>query len=239
MQRRGMPPVSTIRRVGMPSVDALAEFCASRPSPAPVFCPISHSGPRRHQRRLRRWPAAPLARHGEHAAPDAQGSKAHGAAHQVRSRVWACRGAHHVAPADCLLPHASCWSLGRYIKWILERAEGGHRSELDAVVASIMERCLDHNRRVQVWVPCASPQRGRCCSRCWGADLQDAPCFQVAACGAVATIVEEAGSRSAPYLPSILSTLATALQQYSRQALRSAYDTVVAVAEVCGRPWVL
>lgn len=44
----------------------------------------------------------------------------------------------------------SCWVLGRYSKWLLERADGGQRAELDAVVAGVCERVLDHNRRVQV-----------------------------------------------------------------------------------------
>lgn len=40
--------------------------------------------------------------------------------------------------------------LGRYAKWLLERADAGQRGELDSVMAGVCERCGDHNRRVQV-----------------------------------------------------------------------------------------
>lgn len=94
-----------------------------------------------------------------------------------------------------LPPSNSCWVLGRYAKWLLERADGGQRTELDrwagwwvggqarqarqgvclclhvpgwqrtadspppwsvwcSVMAGMCERCLDHNRRVQVGICC-------------------------------------------------------------------------------------
>jgi hypothetical protein len=50
----------------------------------------------------------------------------------------------------------SCWVLGRYSKWLVERAEGGQRGELDRCVAGVCERVLDHNRRVQVCLVAAA-----------------------------------------------------------------------------------
>ncbi|KAI3424477.1 hypothetical protein D9Q98_010027 [Chlorella vulgaris] len=98
----------------------------------------------------------------------------------------------------------SCWVLGRYSKWLLERADGGQRGELDAVMAAVCERLLDHNRRVQE-----------------------------AACSALSTLLEEGEPERhmAPYMAAVLHTLATALQRYGRKAMRSAYDTIASAAE--------
>lgn len=98
----------------------------------------------------------------------------------------------------------SCWVLGRYSKWLLERADGGQRGEVDAVVQGVCERLLDHNRRVQE-----------------------------AACGAAASLLEEGEPERhmAPYMAAILQTLATALQRYGRKAMRSAYDTISTAVE--------
>ncbi|GAB4816534.1 hypothetical protein N2152v2_003580 [Parachlorella kessleri] len=99
----------------------------------------------------------------------------------------------------------SCWALGRYAKWILERADGGQRGELDAVVTGICGRCLDHNRRVQE-----------------------------AACSALCTLVEEGEERLKPYLPAILQTIAAALSRYGKKNQRLAYDAASTVAERSG-----
>ncbi|PRW61530.1 transportin-1-like isoform X1 [Chlorella sorokiniana] len=98
----------------------------------------------------------------------------------------------------------SCWVLGRYAKWLLERADAGQRGELDSVMAGVCERCLDHNRRVQE-----------------------------AACGALATFLEEGEPERhmAPYMAAVLRTLAAALQTYGRKAMRNAYDSISTAAE--------
>ena len=63
-----------------------------------------------------------------------------------------------VAPPfiPALGPFHSCWVLGRYAKWLLERADTGQRGELDSVMQGVCARCLDHNRRVQVCVGCGA-----------------------------------------------------------------------------------
>ncbi|EFN51057.1 hypothetical protein CHLNCDRAFT_59360 [Chlorella variabilis] len=98
----------------------------------------------------------------------------------------------------------SCWVLGRYSKWLLERAESGQRGELDSMMAAVCERCLDHNRRVQE-----------------------------AACGALSTFLEEGKPEQhmAPYMAAVLQTLASTLQLYGRKAMRSAYDTISTAAD--------
>ena len=61
--------------------------------------------------------------------------------------------------------------LGRYAKWLLERADAGQRGELDNVMAGVCERCLDHNRRVQVGVG-----GGWDAGRCSGARVHGVKC---------------------------------------------------------------
>lgn len=98
----------------------------------------------------------------------------------------------------------SCWVLGRYAKWLLERSDTGQRGDLDLVMAALCERMLDHNRRVQE-----------------------------AACGAAATFMEEGEPERhmAPYMAALLQTLANALQRYGRKSMRTAYDTISTAAD--------
>jgi hypothetical protein len=72
--------------------------------------------------------------------------------------------------ANLLSCHCSCWVLGRYSKWLLEQADTGQRGELDSVMQGVCERCLDHNRRVQVWTArlAALLAAAHCC--CPGSD---------------------------------------------------------------------
>ena len=116
----------------------------------------------------------------------------------------------------------SCWVLGRYCKWLLERADSGQRGELDSVMAGLCERCLDHNRRVQVGVLLV-PSRWDCQRGVDGAqaDGELPSCalllragVQEAACGALATFLEEGEPerQMAPYIAALLQTLAAALQ---------------------------
>lgn len=81
------------------------------------------------------------------------------------------------------MPRRSCWVLGRYSKWLLERADSGQRGELDAVVQGVCERLLDHNRRVQVGSSPPSPLPAPPCAlRAAGAGLACRPSALPSAC---------------------------------------------------------
>lgn len=96
----------------------------------------------------------------------------------------------------------SCWALTRYSRGLLDRASAGDRSTLDTVIVGVCDRVGDHNRKVQE-----------------------------AACGSVASFLDEAGETAQPYAPRLLAALGSALQTYGRRTLRYAYDAVATVAE--------
>ena len=97
----------------------------------------------------------------------------------------------------------SCWALIRYSRSLLDYSSSGDRQMLEAVVKGVCDRVGDHNRKVQE-----------------------------AACGSVASFVEEAGEADAlPFAREILVALGLALQRYGRKTLRNAYDAVATVAE--------
>lgn len=133
----------------------------------------------------------------------------------------------------------SCWVLGRYSKWLLERAESGQRGELDSMMAAVCERCLDHNRRVQVGRGDGQGIKGgghppaiaagahilvlpivyfanasNCHVKQATADTWTVLLLQEAACGALSTFLEEGKPEQhmAPYMAAVLQTLASTLQ---------------------------
>jgi len=96
----------------------------------------------------------------------------------------------------------ACWALTRYARGLLDRAASGERQGIDAVVAGICERTKDHNRKVQE-----------------------------AACGSIASFVEEAQNDGLVYAGQIMTALGGALQKYGRRSVRNAYDAVATLAE--------
>ncbi len=102
-----------------------------------------------------------------------------------------------------LVRSIACWAAARYAAPLLAAAAAGRRGELDAVVAALAAALGDRNRRVQI-----------------------------AACGAVAALAEEAGEAlsASGAAPPLLAALAAALATYGRRAVRAAYDAAAAVA---------
>jgi transportin-1 len=96
----------------------------------------------------------------------------------------------------------ACWALTRYARGLLDRAASGERQGIDAVVAGICERTTDHNRKVQE-----------------------------AACGSIASFVEEAQNEGLVYAGQIMTALGGALQRYGRRSVKNAYDAVATLAE--------
>jgi len=89
-----------------------------------------------------------------------------------------------------LLRSISCWCASRYSQWICSPHNQTHQENLRMVLAALLQRVLDKNKRVQE-----------------------------AACSAFATLEEEARDQLVPYLDEIVETLVRAFQMYQAKKL--------------------
>ena len=83
-----------------------------------------------------------------------------------------------LADKKALVRSITCWTLSRYSSWIVQQSMVHHETYLKPLINELLQRILDHNKRVQE-----------------------------AACSAFATLEEEACSELVPYLGYILQTL--------------------------------
>lgn len=105
----------------------------------------------------------------------------------------------------------TCWTLGRYSIWIVapppeytyeNNLQSHHKRFFEPMLSSLLEAVLDDNKRVQE-----------------------------AACSALATLEEEAGSELIPYLEPIIRTLGKAFEKYQSKNTIILYDAVGTLAE--------
>lgn len=101
----------------------------------------------------------------------------------------------------------TCWTLTRYSSWIAYHSAGGanHETYLQPVLEGILACCLDKNKKVQE-----------------------------AACGALATLTEEAGEELASYLEVIFTQLALCFQKFRAKNMSNLYDSVQALLTSVG-----
>jgi transportin-1 len=116
-----------------------------------------------------------------------------------------------------LIRSISCWTLSRYASWVVELVEiadgeGGDEAAaaetakyLQPLTERLLERILDHNKKVQE-----------------------------AACSAFATLEEHATTYLVPFLLPILQNLMFAFQKYQAKNLLILYDAVGTLAESIG-----
>ncbi|BHF69285.1 Transportin-1 [Sparganum proliferum] len=101
-----------------------------------------------------------------------------------------------------LIRSITCWTLSRYAHWIVGQP---HDQFLRPLIAELLKRILDGNKRVQE-----------------------------SACSAFATLEEEACMDLVPYLEHILRTLVHALSQYQHKNLIILYDAIGTLADSVG-----
>ncbi|VDL91032.1 unnamed protein product [Schistocephalus solidus] len=101
-----------------------------------------------------------------------------------------------------LIRSITCWTLSRYAHWIVGQP---HDQFLRPLIAELLKRILDSNKRVQE-----------------------------SACSAFATLEEEACMDLVPYLEHILRTLVLALSQYQHKNLIILYDAIGTLADSVG-----
>ncbi|KAI9202172.1 armadillo-type protein [Polychytrium aggregatum] len=104
----------------------------------------------------------------------------------------------------------TCWTLGRYSKWVVEIPEGvdpkaHHSAYFVPMLQGLLHMVLDKNKRVQE-----------------------------SGCSAFATLEEEAGDYLIPHLDIILQTLTHAFQLYQKKNLLILYDAVGTLADSVG-----
>ena len=100
----------------------------------------------------------------------------------------------------------TCWTLGRYITWILgDKSSHQLQTFFYPVLMGVLRRCVEGNRSVQK-----------------------------AACSALATIEEEAGEVLGPSLKVIVETLSACLDVYQKRNLMVLYDAFSTLAESVG-----
>ena len=98
-----------------------------------------------------------------------------------------------------LVRSITCWTLSRYSHWVVSQP---HDAYLKPLMAELLKRILDSNKRVQE-----------------------------AACSAFATLEEEACTELVPYLGFILETLVFAFQKYQHKNLLILYDAIGTLAD--------
>ena len=101
-----------------------------------------------------------------------------------------------------LVRSITCWTLSRYSHWVVSQP---HDAYLKPLMAELLKRILDSNKRVQE-----------------------------AACSAFATLEEEACTELVPYLGFILETLVFAFQKYQHKNLLILYDAIGTLADSVG-----
>lgn len=101
-----------------------------------------------------------------------------------------------------LVRSITCWTLSRYSHWVVTQP---HDAYLKPLMAELLKRILDSNKRVQE-----------------------------AACSAFATLEEEACTELVPYLGFILETLVFAFQKYQHKNLLILYDAIGTLADSVG-----
>lgn len=115
-----------------------------------------------------------------------------------------------------LIRSITCWTLSRYSHWIISNTiqsygwqdiEEARATLFKPLVYSLLDRILDHNKRVQE-----------------------------SACSAFATLEEEATSELNNYLDDIVNTLIKALQQYQTKNLLILYDAIGTLADYVSEP---
>mmetsp|Transcript_18691 Transcript_18691/g.56506 ORF Transcript_18691/g.56506 Transcript_18691/m.56506 type:complete len:924 (-) Transcript_18691:2081-4852(-) len=109
-----------------------------------------------------------------------------------------------------LVRSITCWTLSRYSHWVVQNGQESHspgQLQFDLVIEGLLGRVLDSNKHVQE-----------------------------AACSALATLEEQAGTDLLPRLKAVLETLAAATLLYGRRNVRMLYDALSTLAEAVGRP---
>lgn len=105
-----------------------------------------------------------------------------------------------------LVRSITCWTLGRYARWIVNGPTAEHRRAFfEPVLDGLLRMVLDNNKRVQE-----------------------------AGCSAFATLEEEACDQLVPYLRPILTTLVTAFSKYQHKNLLILYDAIGTLADSVG-----
>jgi len=110
-----------------------------------------------------------------------------------------------LADKKALVRSITCWTLSRYSSWIVQQSMLSHDTYLKPLINELLQRILDHNKRVQE-----------------------------AACSAFATLEEEACSELVPYLGFILQTLVYAFSKYQKKNLLILYDAIGTLADSVG-----
>jgi len=107
-----------------------------------------------------------------------------------------------LADKKALVRSITCWTLSRYSHWVVGQP---HDHYLKPLMAELLKRILDSNKRVQE-----------------------------AACSAFATLEEEACTELVPYLGFILETLVFAFHKYQHKNLLILYDAIGTLADSVG-----
>eukprot|EP00283_Hemiselmis_rufescens_P009990 CAMPEP_0173429772 /NCGR_PEP_ID=MMETSP1357-20121228/8387_1 /TAXON_ID=77926 /ORGANISM="Hemiselmis rufescens, Strain PCC563" /LENGTH=894 /DNA_ID=CAMNT_0014394007 /DNA_START=35 /DNA_END=2716 /DNA_ORIENTATION=+ len=111
----------------------------------------------------------------------------------------------HMLPSDKpLVRSITCWTLSRYSRWIAAQVNpaNGQPTLLQPLVEGFLKGMLDPSKKVQE-----------------------------AACSAVATLEEEAGTLLVPFVPQILQIFAAALPRYQARNLIILYDACGTLAD--------
>lgn len=114
-----------------------------------------------------------------------------------------------------LVKTISCWTLGRYARWICDppaeqaTSEQAYQEHLNAylspTIRGLLQMMMENNKRVQE-----------------------------AGCSAIAVLEEEAGDKLMAYLSDMLQTFAWAFTRYQHKNLLILYDAVGTLADVVG-----
>ncbi|KAI8114465.1 hypothetical protein M9434_002589 [Picochlorum sp. BPE23] len=96
----------------------------------------------------------------------------------------------------------SCWTLTRYSRNVYSNTSEGDGTLLERVTHGIIDRVVKDRNKI----------------------------VQIAACGSLATLVEEDPVLIKPYIPEIFSALSFGLQHYGKGSLRAVYDSISIIA---------
>lgn len=105
-----------------------------------------------------------------------------------------------------LLRSIACWSVSRFGPWVCHEQNPQREQILGQVVRTLLQRCLDRNKRVQE-----------------------------AACSAVATLEEIALVQLTPHLTDMVQTFVSAFQLYQLKNMRILYDAIGTLAWASGK----